>query len=141
MSVTTRILIVDDDPAIRRMIRISLGSRDYAIHEAATALEGLRLAHDIGPDIALVDIGMPGHFDGFSLCEAMNNDLQFKHTRVIVITGYDDTEDIDRAERLGVSAYVVKPFAPDRLRQLVRSLEAAEQDMQVISGPRPTQPT
>jgi len=128
------ILTVDDDADMRRLIRAILDNGKRTLREAATALEGLRSARESVPDLLLLDIGLPGHFDGFSLCEATAKEPQFRNVRIIMVSGYDDAEDIELARRRGAAAYLVKPFPPDELRKLVERFESAADEMAVIPG-------
>lgn len=127
------ILTVDDDPVMRRLIHTSLDNGRRTIWEASTALEGLRIAREKVPDVLLLDIGLPGHFDGFSLCEAMSKEPRFVGVHIVVISGYDDAEDIALARRHGASAYLVKPFRPNDLQKLIEHIEFIGNDMEVIS--------
>jgi CheY-like chemotaxis protein len=135
------ILAVDDDPLVRRLIRSTLDDGSCTLIEAGQALDGLQLALATPPDILLLDIGLPDQLDGFSLCATLRDDPRFAHTRVVVITGFDGPEDIALARRLGAAAYIVKPFSPDALRKLVRNLDTAGGDMQVIAGQPVSQST
>jgi DNA-binding response OmpR family regulator len=72
MTKNSKILIVDDDSDLRNFVRLSIDNGKRDIVEAETALDGLHAANDSPPDILLLDIGLPGHFNGFSLCEALS---------------------------------------------------------------------
>ncbi|MDK9713050.1 MAG: response regulator [Sulfuritalea sp.] len=132
MSHKTRILIVDDDPDMRKLLRLALDHARREIHEADTALGGLQLARDTMPDIVLLDIGLPGRFDGFTLCEALVREPAFRDVKVVIISGHNASEDLDRAGRLGVEAYVVKPLSPGTLVELVEQLEIPSHEMRVV---------
>lgn len=117
------ILTVDDDPEIRKLVRITLDNGKRNFVEAETALDGFHKVQETRPDILLLDIGLPGTFDGFSLCEALEKDLRLNDLNIIVVTGHDDHADIERARRHHAYAYLVKPFAPSKLRELVECVE------------------
>lgn len=134
MTYAKKILIVDDDPSIRQLIRLSLCSGERIVLEAATALEGLRLARETEPDVVLVDIGLPGRFDGFSLCEALSKEVHLVRTRIIVVSGYDEKEEIEHARRLGAQAYVIKPFSPEELRKVIVRVELNDEDMELVAS-------
>ena len=131
MTLTTTILIVDDDSDLRKLLRKSLASSHRVIHEAATAEEGLRLALDISPDVLLLDIGLPG-LDGFALCRAIDGDPTLWNMKTVIITGHDAAEDISQAERFGIDAYLIKPFSPRTVVELVERLEPQPHKMMVI---------
>ena len=131
MTLNTTVLIVDDDSDLRQLLRTSLASNRRVIHEAATAEEGLRLALDTLPDVLLLDIGLPG-LDGFSLCRAMDDEPTLSNMKTVIITGHDAAEDISQAERFGIDVYLVKPFSPQTVAELVERLEPQRHKMKVI---------
>ena len=128
---TSTILIVDDDSDLRKLLRKSLASSHRVIHEAATAEEGLRLALDISPDVLLLDIGLPG-LDGFSLCHAIDDDPTLWNIKTVIISGHDAAQDIDLANRFYIEAYVIKPFSPRTVVELVERLEPRRHEMLVV---------
>ena len=131
MTLKTTVLIVDDDGDLRNLLRMSLENSHRVIHEAATAEEGLRLALDTLPDVLLLDIGLPG-LDGFSLCRAMDDEPTLSNMKTVIITGHDAAEDISQAERFGIDVYLVKPFSPQTVAELVERLEPQRHKMKVI---------
>ena len=131
MTLKTTVLIVDDDSNLRKLLRMSLENSHRVIHEAATAEEGLRLALDTLPDVLLLDIGLPG-LDGFSLCRAMDDEPTLSNMKTVIITGHDAAEDISQAERFGIDVYLVKPFSPQTVAELVERLEPQRHKMKVI---------
>ena len=134
MTHKTSILIVDDDNDLRKMMRLALDNGRRVIHEADTALSGLQLARKLSPDILLLDIGLPGNFDGFVLYQAMSREPSLWHVRTVIVSGHGALEDLTHAERLGVDAYVVKPFSPAKLVELVERLENLPREMLVIDA-------
>ena len=128
---TSTILIVDDDSDLRKLLRKSLASSHRVIHEAATAEEGLRLALDISPDVLLLDIGLPG-LDGFSLCHAMDEEPTLWHMKTVIISGHDAAQDIRLANQFYIEAYVIKPFSPRTVVELVERLEPQRHEMLVV---------
>lgn len=134
MTHKTSILIVDDDNDLRKMMRLALDNGKRVIHEADTALSGLQLARQLSPDILLLDIGLPGNFDGFVLYQAMSREPALWHVRTVIISGHGALEDLTQAERLGVDAYVVKPFSPAKLVELVVRLENLPREMLVVDA-------
>ena len=134
MTRKTRILIVDDDSDLRKFLRIALDNGRRVIHEADTALDGLHRARETLPDIILLDIGLPGHFDGFMLNEALVREPTLHGLKTVIISGHDSAEDIDRAGRIGVDAYLVKPVSPRTLVELIERLEAPPREMLVVTA-------
>lgn len=141
MKHKTTILIVDDDNDMRKLLRLALDNGMRKIHEVDTALGGLHMARDTLPDILLLDIGLPGNFDGFTLCEALAREPALRHVKVVIISGHNASEDLERAERLGVDAYLVKPLSPNTLVELVEQLETPSHGMRVVAAdPGPADP-
>lgn len=133
MTHKTSILIVNDDSDLRKLLRLALDNGNRVIHEADTALGGLQLARKLAPDILLLDIGLPGSFDGFVLYQAMSREPALWHVRTVIISGHGALEDLTQAERLGVDAYVIKPFSPARLVEVVVRLENLPREMLVVA--------
>ena len=134
MTRKTTILIVDDDNDLRKLMRLALDNGKREIHEADTALGGLQLARKLVPDILLLDIGLPGNFDGFVLYQAMSREPAMWNVRTVIVSGHGAIEDLTQAERLGVDAYVVKPFSPAKLVELVERFENLPREMLVIDA-------
>lgn len=105
---SARILFVDDDPILREFARVNLASPkaciDVAVH-GADALERLKA----GYDVVLLDLEMPV-MDGFDTLAAIRADPRTQDLAVIVETGREDVEAIDRAFRLGATSFVTKPL-------------------------------
>jgi|688.fasta_scaffold221915_1 CheY-like chemotaxis protein len=131
MTLNTTVLIVDDDSDLRKLLRMSLENSHRVVHEAATAEEGLRLALDTVPDVLLLDIGLPG-LDGFAFCRAIDEEPPLWNMKTVIITGNDAAEDISQAERFGIDAYLIKPFSPRTVVELVERLEPQPHKMMVI---------
>lgn len=133
MTRKTTILIVEDSPVLRKFLRMALDNGRRMIHEADTAQDGLHRAREILPDIILLDIGLPGYFDGFMLNEALAREPALHALKTVIVSGHDAVEDIGRAGRLGVDAYLVKPVSPRTLVELIERLEASPRKMLVVT--------
>ena len=112
---TPRILIVDDEPAIRRLVRGSLERAGESAAEACTAAEALTLAHRAGCELVLLDLGLPDR-DGIELVSL----LKAMGRAVIVLTARDNTDEKVTALDLGADDYVTKPFDTAELLARVR---------------------
>lgn len=121
---TDRILIVDDQPDIRKLIKLTLQHLDDAeIHEAENGSEGWRLAKDLKPDLMLLDVMMPGELDGYQVCAKVKRDPQLgTHTKVILLTARAQKEDLEQGQKAGSDAYLTKAFSPLKLLDLVDSM-------------------
>jgi DNA-binding response OmpR family regulator len=105
-------MVIDDDPAILRMVGDKLDRSGYQVLTAASGLEALDLIQKRGlPHLAIVDINMPG-LDGFEFCRAVQS---FSDLPVIMLTAQDEEETIVQAIELYAEDYVTKPFSPREL--------------------------
>ncbi len=119
MSETARVLIVDDDPPIRRLFRAKLAQDAYEILVAGTAEEALDLIGACEIDAVVLDIVLPG-MDGFEFCRRVRLDHPEAIIPVIVVTGLGDAEAQARATECGVDDFLTKPVAIDELRARVK---------------------
>jgi len=102
-------LIVDDDAMMRLLIRQTLERAGFACHEAGNGREALRLVGSYSPDIILLDVVMP-ELDGYSTCEQLRLLANASHVPVIMLTGLDDNDSIDRAYQAGATDFISKPI-------------------------------
>lgn len=114
---STRILIVDDDPQIRDVLRIALGQAGFEVIEAADGAAGLAAARD-HPDMVVLDIGLP-EMDGREVCRQLR-----KTSEVPVLFLTAEGDEIDRVVglELGADDYVTKPFSPRELVARCRAI-------------------
>ncbi len=118
----SRILIVDDQNDIRRLIRMSLELDDHEIHEASDGAQGVAAARQLRPDLILMDVMMPGGVDGLQACQQLKADPELAHTRVVLLTAKSQSKDRQAGEEAGADAYLVKPFSPLELIELTEKL-------------------
>lgn len=116
-----RVLIVDDDPLIRRVVRAVLEDSAYVLDEAASGAEALRVAARRPPDVVLLDVMMPG-IDGFEVLTRIRKDPHLNRAVVVMLTARDTAADRERGKECGADAYFTKPFSP---LQLLRAVESA----------------
>jgi DNA-binding response OmpR family regulator len=109
----TRILVADDQPNIRKLIRLSLPAH-YQVLEAATADEALTGAALHRPHIMVLDVMMPGTRDGLGVLQAIRA-WPMPQPRVVMVSALGQQEEIARGLALGANAYLVKPFRPSEL--------------------------
>ncbi len=117
MSVACRVLVVDDEPAIRRSLSQELEAAGYGTMSAADGEEGANLARREQPDLILTDLAMPGR-DGFHLIESVR---RWGEIPIIVLSVRGGESDKIRALDLGADDYVVKPFSVAELMARVRA--------------------
>jgi CheY-like chemotaxis protein len=119
-----RILICDDEPLLRELMRVALVG-EYAIEEAGTVSEAIEVASGFRPDVALVDVMMPGG-SGLDVIRHLNHDPELRHARCVVVSAFAGEADRQEATEAGADAFVSKPFDPDELSATVASLLEAE---------------
>ncbi|MDF0544753.1 response regulator transcription factor [Sphingobium sp. H39-3-25] len=116
MTVRHKILIVDDEPQIRRLIHVALTRADYATVGASNAREAMELLRRERPDVCLLDLGLPDR-DGLELVPLIK---QQSETTLIVVSARDVTDQKVAALDLGADDYLTKPFDTDELLARVR---------------------
>jgi CheY-like chemotaxis protein len=115
-----RILICDDEPALRELMRIALVG-DYEFEEAETVAEAIEVAERFHPDVVLVDVMMPGG-SGLDVVRHLAADPVLRHAGCIVVSAFAADADQEEARKAGAAAFVSKPFDPDDLSATVASL-------------------
>lgn len=120
-----RLLFVDDDPILREFAQVNLASPSTYIDVAGGGEEGLRLMARQRYDLVLLDLEMPG-MDGFTVLERMREDAVLRHVPVVVQTGREDVEAIDRCFHLGAASFVMKPLNWRLLTYQIRYVLRAE---------------
>lgn len=114
-----KILLVDDDPNIRRGLRMNLALEpDFSVvGEAGDGWEALRLARELQPDVVVIDVRLPS-LDGLGAAERLRQSQP--QCAVIILTLYDEPSNRARAEQIGVTAFLSKGKSADELKQTIR---------------------
>jgi signal transduction histidine kinase len=113
-----RILVVEDNDDAREMLRTLLDLAGHETYEAADGPEGLRLATELKPQVALVDLGLPG-FDGLELAGRIRAIPGGDTIELVALTGYGQMQDRQRTRAAGFDQHVVKPVDPDTLGKVL----------------------
>ena len=131
------VLIVDDEPNIRRMVGALLASEGYEVREAPDGVRGIALATESEPDIALVDLMMPGELDGIAVLTALRE--RTPDVPVVMMSGRAGLSDAVRATKLGAFTFLEKPLTPEgvllalasalELRQVKREARSLRADL------------
>ena len=108
-----KVLIVDDEPNVRRLSRTIL-SKKFDIVEAEDGRQALEIASTQQPDVILMDMMMP-RMDGLTACHLIKKDPITKSIPVIMVTAIGFELNIKLSQQMGASAYVTKPFSPKEL--------------------------
>jgi two-component system KDP operon response regulator KdpE len=117
MSSQPTILIVDDEPPIRRFLRTSLAAQGYRVVEADTGEAALRQIAETRPDLIVLDLGLPDR-DGIELIREIRQSVE---TPIVVLSVRDDEKGKVQALDLGASDYITKPFGTEELLARVRA--------------------
>jgi diguanylate cyclase (GGDEF)-like protein/PAS domain S-box-containing protein len=123
------VLVVDDDPAVRVLMREFLEQDGFAVEEAADGPPALSAFERLRPDIVLLDVVMPS-MDGFAVCTALRKLFGGEHTPIVMVTGLDDIESINRAYEVGATDFITKPvnwvILGYRIRYILRASRAID---------------
>lgn len=112
-----KILIIDDEPQIRRLLQITLESNDYSVLQSTSGKEGITMAASHAPDLILLDLGLPD-ISGHEVLEELN---QWYSKTVIILSVQHSENDIVRALDNGAADYLTKPFRTRELLARIRS--------------------
>lgn len=117
-----RVLVVDDDPQIVKVMRLMLKIRGYEVLEALRGAEGVQVAQEKKPDVILLDIMMPD-IDGYDVFRQLRLDPATMDIPVIFVSAKASQEHVDTGLSLGAEGYITKPFQPeDLLEEISRVL-------------------
>ena len=129
-----RILVIDDEPQIRKLLKVSLGAYGYEIEEAATGSDGINRAAIYKPDLLIIDLGLPDR-DGKEVVKAIR---EWSQTPIIVLTARDQEQEKIDALDAGADDYVTKPFSVGelmaRMRVSLRRAAASEHEPVITCG-------
>ena len=127
-----KILVVDDEEDILDLVRYNLEKEGYRVTGIGTGEEALKSARQIGPDLMLLDLMLPG-VDGLEVCKILKNDAETSQIPIIMLTAKGEESDIVTGLELGADDYISKPFSPKvliaRVRTVLRRIRA-EKDQQ-----------
>jgi len=113
------ILVIDDDQWIVRSTAMVLESEGFRVVTASGGEEGIRQARDIEPAVILLDVMMPG-LDGWETLERLKTDRATSETPVVIFSAREFAQSRATSRQKGASAFLGKPFEPERLIQVVR---------------------
>ena len=112
------ILLVDDDPVVRRILERYLSRLGYQVEQAGSGEELLKRLHHSLPDLVLLDLIMPG-MDGYSLIAQIRSEPQFQNLPLLMVTGEPAHVHAPLAREVGVDGFVSKPFDFDELKRTI----------------------
>ena len=126
-----RVLVIDDEHSIRILCRVNLAAAGMEVLEAADGESGLELGRRMRPDLVLLDVMMPG-LDGWEVARQLAEDPSTRDIPVVFLTARARDTDRRLGERLGGVGYIVKPFDPveigDMVEEVLTRIERGERD-------------
>lgn len=120
MNANVEIVIVEDDAAVRRVLELTLKSAGYRVRSAATGPEGYELILSDRPQLALLDVMLPG-IDGLEICRRLRGHAETSALPVVMLTAKGEEGDIVAGLDAGANDYVTKPFSKDVLLARIRA--------------------
>jgi len=120
-----RVLVVDDDEVIRRLIAVNLQLEGFEVSTAVDGQDCLDKVVEINPDVITLDIMMP-RLDGWETAVRLRKSPDTAHIKVVLITARAQEDDKVRGRRVGADAYLTKPFDPNEMIRVVRELAGAD---------------
>jgi DNA-binding response OmpR family regulator len=120
-----RVLVVDDDAAVRELITVNLELEGFEVASAEDGVAALSAIDAFGPDLVTLDVRM-SRLGGFETLERLRADPRTASVPVVMVTSRTQAADRARAEELGVAAYVTKPFEPGELVEVISRLTGRE---------------
>jgi excisionase family DNA binding protein len=120
-----RILLVDDEPKILKMLTTMLSSAGYSLETAKDGFEAGVKIMTFKPGLVILDLIMPG-MDGFEVCRQIKTNTDTARIRVLAVTGHDCQENRNKILLEGADAYLAKPFFKNELMQTIDTLLNAE---------------
>jgi CheY-like chemotaxis protein len=120
-----RVLVVDDSDVIRQLICVNLELEGFEVVTAVDGQDALDKVHEVRPDLITIDVKMP-RLDGFDTVARLRADDRTRALKIVMVTACAQETDLKRGDRVGVDAYLTKPFDPDALVRTVRDLIARQ---------------
>jgi CheY-like chemotaxis protein len=116
-----RVVLVDDDPDLRKLVKLTLEfTAGWEVTTAADGAEGIEAVRDLKPDVAVVDIMMPG-MDGYEVCRRLKDDPDTADVPVVFLTARRELDET-KVEEARATGVIIKPFEPDQLADQLQEL-------------------
>lgn len=133
MAQKKKILVVDDEPYIVRVVQANLMVEGYEVVAAYDGLEALQRLQEEKPDLVLLDVMMP-EMDGWAVLERIRSNPETENLPVIMLTALAQDTDIERGTLLGCDVYITKPFEPRDLVNAVRRMLEGMEEERLLRG-------
>jgi DNA-binding response OmpR family regulator len=118
-----KILVIEDDPAISRLVDYTLRHEGYEVVTAANGLEGIKKAHDEAPDLVILDVMLPG-MDGFEICHRLRSEPDTAQLLILMFSAKAQEVDKKTGLKVGADEYLPKPATPAEIVSRVAKLLA-----------------
>ena len=130
-----KVLLVDDEASLRRLVTTTLATQSFEILEAARGDEALQLIWDQHPRLVLLDINLPD-MSGIEICRRVKNDPMLAHVKIVMLTAMATDKERSAAIAAGADRYITKPFSPLNLMDVVTQLLGAAESPPPESSPK-----
>ena len=120
-STTRRVVVIDDNADIRESLQMLLAMWGHQVSMAAEGRAGVALVVRDRPDVALIDVGLPG-MNGYDVAREIRQSLPNGATKLIAVTGYGQPSDRELAKQAGFDMHLLKPISPEVLQRLLVEL-------------------
>lgn len=130
------VLIVDDDPTLRLLVKATLQDEQVTLVEAATGAQALNLVYQINPDLVILDVSLPD-MSGLHVCRRLRANPVTRRLPVIMLSAHGQPNDREQGLAAGADAYLGKPFSPLQLLQLCDSFLRQESALGLSLRARP----
>jgi two-component system, OmpR family, alkaline phosphatase synthesis response regulator PhoP len=128
-----KILIVDDEPGLRRLLKLSLGDENYELSEAEDGIDALKKVSSIMPDLILLDLRLP-KLDGMEVCKRLRENILTKKIRILMLTAKDELQSRIQGIKTGADDYITKPFDILELKERVNALLEQSKDRNQVTN-------
>lgn len=134
-----RILVLEDEDSIRRMISALVQARGFEVIGVANGVKAVDEALTRPPDVAILDLMVPGAFDGFEVCRRLRQSPPTSKIPIIIISALDDEGSRKKAMEAGATTYFVKPFSAIALLKELEAVKAgkpspSQMNMKAVKG-------
>ena len=121
-----RILVVEDQNSIRVMIEALVRARGYDVMGVSSGAKALDVVHTFAPNLILLDLAMPGQYDGIEVCERIRSNAVTANIPIVVVSAALNEKNRARAEAAGATAFYSKPFSPMALLKELERIQGTD---------------
>jgi len=116
-----KILLVEDEPDIIRLVKFTLEQRNFEVVATSNGLAAIEIASTEKPDLILLDVMMPV-INGYDTCVRLKKNEKTKDIPVIILSAKAQKKEVDRALKVGAADFIAKPFSPRELREKIEKI-------------------